>query len=465
MVHATMPAGNRFLALRSHGQIGLAMGGLIYGIISDPTRIASNRGSEITMAKNHQDWITLVEAAYRLAGDQLAWLQNLSDSAVPLLNRGSGVAAQIVRNRPGDIQLEDVVVSGDPAMIETIRATIGSASPEAIDLTYRSGITAGTMSENVFAKVPGAAEAFWNGTGRCFRDAMGIVAYTGIGRVVALNAPLTELTAMTKRERQRWSRIAAHVGTGLRLRYRLGAADPLKDGATEAIFEPDGRPQEAREAADSRKALDVLQRAVARYESARGRLRRTDPDQALQLWQALVQGRWSLVDHMDTDDRRYIVAVRNPPGMEDPRGLTVREQQVAELLGAGRNSKETAYLLGVSTSAVNNAAARVQSKLGLRSRGELVAFFAPGGVRNTLVTLQLDGEEALIASYGGFDLGRLGPLTASEREVALLLLHGMTNQAIADSRGTSTRTVANQIQSIYRKARVSSRAELAALLN
>jgi DNA-binding CsgD family transcriptional regulator len=53
-------------------------------------------------------------------------------------------------------------------------------------------------------------------------------------------------------------------------------------------------------------------------------------------------------------------------------------------------------------------------------------------------------------------------LTACEREVAAAAAAGLSNQEIAVKRGTATRTVANQLASIYRKLGVGSRAELAA---
>lgn len=53
-------------------------------------------------------------------------------------------------------------------------------------------------------------------------------------------------------------------------------------------------------------------------------------------------------------------------------------------------------------------------------------------------------------------------LTLAEREVAQLLLEGATNANIAKMRGTSRRTVTNQVASIFRKAGVASRIALAA---
>ena len=53
-------------------------------------------------------------------------------------------------------------------------------------------------------------------------------------------------------------------------------------------------------------------------------------------------------------------------------------------------------------------------------------------------------------------------LSLAEREVAMRVLQGQSNAAIAEARGTSARTVANQIASVFRKLKVGSRAELAA---
>jgi DNA-binding NarL/FixJ family response regulator len=56
---------------------------------------------------------------------------------------------------------------------------------------------------------------------------------------------------------------------------------------------------------------------------------------------------------------------------------------------------------------------------------------------------------------------RLVPLSRAEREVVQLMLQGESNGAIAFRRGTSVRTIANQLSAAYRKLGVGSRAELA----
>jgi DNA-binding NarL/FixJ family response regulator len=54
-------------------------------------------------------------------------------------------------------------------------------------------------------------------------------------------------------------------------------------------------------------------------------------------------------------------------------------------------------------------------------------------------------------------------LSTAERDVARLVVAGWTNAQIAGARGSATRTVANQVASVFRKLGVDRRAELAAL--
>lgn len=60
-------------------------------------------------------------------------------------------------------------------------------------------------------------------------------------------------------------------------------------------------------------------------------------------------------------------------------------------------------------------------------------------------------------------LDRYG-LTPSEEAICRLVLQGRSNGEIAEQRGTSKRTVANQLQSVYIKIGVRGRRELAATL-
>jgi DNA-binding CsgD family transcriptional regulator len=84
----------------------------------------------------------------------------------------------------------------------------------------------------------------------------------------------------------------------------------------------------------------------------------------------------------------------------------------------------------------------------------------PKGLRGA--RLLVEGEEFAVLVFPIETKSAPTPvLTEAERAVSLLTLKGFANEEIAALRGASHRTVANQLQSIYRKLGVGSRVELA----
>jgi DNA-binding NarL/FixJ family response regulator len=83
----------------------------------------------------------------------------------------------------------------------------------------------------------------------------------------------------------------------------------------------------------------------------------------------------------------------------------------------------------------------------------------PPGLDVDLV--DVDGETILILSWpaGKHPAAEL-PLTSAEQAVLRKIVAGWSNAEIAAARGTSTRTVANQVASLLRKFRVTSRHQL-----
>jgi DNA-binding NarL/FixJ family response regulator len=135
---------------------------------------------------------------------------------------------------------------------------------------------------------------------------------------------------------------------------------------------------------------------------------------------------------------------------------------MAEFVGLGQSTKQIAYALGLAASTVGVCANSAARKLGLRSRAELAAFFSPAGPRARLAEVAIAGDRLLVGTYPLVDLRTLAPLSDAEREIAALLIAGSTNADVAARRGTSVRTVANQVSAILRKLGVGSRSEMAA---
>jgi DNA-binding NarL/FixJ family response regulator len=152
----------------------------------------------------------------------------------------------------------------------------------------------------------------------------------------------------------------------------------------------------------------------------------------------------------DTQQRRLgglaaeLAVAQRARALRTPREvrLSPREQQVALGLQRGMADKAIAHGLGLSSSAVAEYAARLRSKLGCLPGEELLALHAGAG---PAARLQL-----------------LARLTPAEHGVACSLVAGLSHVQIARQRDSSSRTVASQAASVFRKAGVSGRRELAA---
>jgi DNA-binding NarL/FixJ family response regulator len=126
-------------------------------------------------------------------------------------------------------------------------------------------------------------------------------------------------------------------------------------------------------------ALASLREHAVAVDRARGRLRRTDVDEALGLWRGLAAGRWSLVEHFESDGRRYYLARENPPAVAGVLALTQRERCVAALAACGHSNKLIAYELGLSVGTVSTHLKAAMKKLGLARRANLVRLGATLG--------------------------------------------------------------------------------------
>jgi DNA-binding NarL/FixJ family response regulator len=414
------------------------------------------------MLTKRADWISLIEASYALDRTDRDWLDALFDVAQPLFDAGMGSTAWTFRCTATSFHLSDVTRRASGWMKLFIRAGHAIASQRWFDLAYRSGATVATASEQVYSHLPN--DRFLRVTGGRLRDVFVVGGQSGTGLGVAFATMLKEERKASALERKRWPQIAAHLGAGLRLRS-LARGLSFDSPPVAAILDSSGAMHDGSNDATTTCAREKLREAVRHIECARTAGGRSDPDAAMDRWEALVDGRWSLVDRFDSDGKRFVIAIRNDLSYPDPRGLTPRERQVAEFVGLGRTTKEISYILGISAPTVSACTAHAQEKLGLRCLAELAAFFAQGGLRCKLAEVAVAGEKLLVGAYPLVNEHLVGSLTAAEREIVVHLVSGSTNSDIARRRGSSERTVANQVQSIFRKLGARSRAELAASLH
>lgn len=201
---------------------------------------------------------------------------------------------------------------------------------------------------------------------------------------------------------------------------------------------------------------DTLRHA-ALAQQREGAARGSDGKQAL--WQSLLAGRWSVVDAFSAKGMRYVIAHRNADDDVVHRALSERERSVVELVRAGRSGKWIAIELRLSESTVARTLRLALHKIGVTDTTALIgmknALFDPLeglAARADLAVARLDPVE------------RFPPLSDAERAIVTGILGGKRVAAIARERGTSPRTVSNQIANVYRKLGVSSRREVLALL-
>jgi DNA-binding CsgD family transcriptional regulator len=326
------------------------------------------------------DAITVLEEAYRLNVERSDWLGTLARVARDCLAPGQGFFAyefHLGRYDPeiGAASLVDlgslVAVDVDVALFESLLTTAPA------DLNFVLGRTAcSTMSRQIAEATPRSARNRKYQARLDQSDVIGLVGVNPDGAGACLCVHLDRQTRLTDRVEAQWTCVGAHLAAALRLRQVLSPEALLpsrfqpEDG--EAVLAPDGRVEHAEGVARTTQGRARLREAALSVDRARSRLRRDDPFDAMALWRGLVAGRWSLIDHFDSDGRRYYVALRNDPKVGSPRALSDRERQVVAFASQGHSDKLIAYELGLSRSTVAMALASARRKLGARTRSELI---------------------------------------------------------------------------------------------
>lgn len=334
--------------------------------------------------------IDLIEAAYDLDRPDSDWFPYLIEAGAPLLDHGLGLfgfgfVRPTAASRADEAVIRDTRFSSLPADFpERFEAAAGVLSPEFVRAVTPPGY-AGTWSE-IAKGHPKEFERLVEALG--FADLLGILATDPDGVGVAISAPLPAATRLNSRSRSRWQMLGAHIASAYRLRRALAEigrqssadqtglphdAEAVFDAKSLRIVDSVGRAKEAN-------AADTLRRAARRVDRARGKLRRDDPQKALETWKALVRGRWSVVDWFDTDGRRFVLAMPNSPKVFDPRGLSEQECQVATYVLLGEPNKLIAYRLGLSQGRVSGLLKSAMHKMGAKSKAELVQKLGPLGI-------------------------------------------------------------------------------------
>jgi len=323
------------------------------------------------------DPIRIVESAYELLNDDEAWVRRLVEVAAPL---GLGIGAYAFTydvREPGRPRIGAMVGSGRSSDQQLGRDSLEAMPPPIFDSIFGPGPLVGLASQalGVFPEqVRQKVKGLWAKTG--IADHVGIKGWNPSGEAVILGFAFDKPPELNARTVTTLSRIAVHLSAGIRLRRALQGWMPAPDeAATEAVLDPSGKLQEARDAARDAGARANLTRAVLAMERARGPLRKAAPETAVAIWHGLVDGRWTLIDHCESDGKRYLLARRNDPTVADPRSLGERERQVLAFVALGHSNKLIAYELGLTPSTIAGHIHSILAKLKLQSRRDLIQMF------------------------------------------------------------------------------------------
>jgi DNA-binding CsgD family transcriptional regulator len=325
--------------------------------------------------------IDFTEAAYGLDANSEDWLPKLLRAGAPLLDRGLGVFA-LTCHRPsemGPLIIDRLHMQSGPSdLLERVVRLRAELDMQLLWALSRPSVPK-TLSEAAADEQDPTAFSQIMHYFDFAKDGLGVSAFDPEGWGVYLIAPLPGVTRLTEKSRERWQMLAAHFGTGYRLRRAVVEANRTASTpeafpyGAEAVIDPACfRVSDATGKAKSRGALSALRSAAVQIDRARGRLRERDPEEALELWKALVRGRWSAVDWFDSDGRRFVLAVPNAPSVTDPRGLTERETQVTAYALFGLSNKLIGYNLGLSKGHVSALMGSAMRKLGVSTRVQLV---------------------------------------------------------------------------------------------
>jgi len=399
-----------------------------------------------------QRTVDAVEAAYRLDGDHDAWLAGLLEAVHRDLDLGAGLYAFSARVGAAGFAPDSPFTSRqlDPGFLALLAELNRDPPKELLDELAKSLVRVGGLEQILGAAHPVTRHFRATARNSGFTDGFTLFAQDGEGAGLCLSAPARAVDPFRPATLGIWRRAGLHFAAALRLRRKLAAGA----ARCEALVTPGGALADADGPfKDDAGLRGRLRTAVQRVEQARSRSVRRDPHRALELWQGLVEGRWSLVDRWESDGRRYVAVHANAPERRDFRSLTGPERTALHYVVLGASNKEIAFALGVPMGTAATWVRGATRKLGGRNRRDLIGIDQAEALQ-----LELQGDAlGVLRSLSATDSNLVARLTPGERAVVDLLVQGATNAQIAKARGRSVKTVANQLSSIFTKLGVESR--------
>jgi len=307
--------------------------------------------------------VELLDAAYSTGTDDQSWLAGIHECGAALFDGHIGAFTYTATLAP-DLTTHFHDIVGAPGFSDALVRSHSASERTCQRASYLSGpVVSLRASLGALPLSPAWEPVHALGV----QDAVAAIACDPDGALVVLGFCIEGQLALDPRARRALARIAAHLGSGHRLRRR-----PKRNGDTEApmaVIDGEGRVLHAR--GDAIDARESLRRAARSVDTARSR---GAGESQLDLWTALTDGRWTLAEQFDHDGRRMFIVRENEPATRASHALRARERKVAALVAAGHPLKFVAYELGYSRGVVCRDLRSAMQKLGVATRAELIAL-------------------------------------------------------------------------------------------
>ncbi|HET7499787.1 MAG TPA: LuxR C-terminal-related transcriptional regulator [Kofleriaceae bacterium] len=321
--------------------------------------------------------LELLDRFYDLDVDDVGWLRGIGETIRPIVDCGAGVNVWTVTADPASEYRGLRIGVGHDIDVMWEQFTRVVPVQLVVDHLLTTPIT------NVARQAPPELQDY----------VIAGHAAMGVRSLTSINAGFVENTAVCigvpiphggpefwpVHDRGPWERISAHLAAAYRLRARRALRErPVAImSATGGVLHAEPEASAGSELAQLRDAMAVVDRA-RRVHMA--------PEAVLDAWRALYHGRWSIVESIERDGRRLLIAHPNAPLHDDAaavsggdhdrtnegRTLSAAERRVVAAVAQGHSNKLIAYELGIAISTVATLIGRARRKLGCSSRVELV---------------------------------------------------------------------------------------------
>jgi DNA-binding CsgD family transcriptional regulator len=344
--------------------------------MEDPTR--NSKGMK-ALPLSLIDGLAIISAAYSFSSTLKQWITEL----LRVTDRSMGVGlpgfACVFQAANGTISIErtsaaalrlapdslrsifDSITSGRPAWV---RSCCAGGRPSRVLLTTGIGWVSQSRRR---AKLSAAV----------MRNSLNIICIDvdDIGVLISLARPTG--ATIPQGARRALISLAGHIIPGRRLRDHFNAPGrPLPVTAATAFPPPkdralqgDGEPTLARARQNLQLAARDIERAGATLRDGTGRI--------LRPLGGVASANCFLVDHFESDGKRFIVALENAPLTSTLSALSPAERTVVAHAARGLSTKEVGYALGITDSTVRVLIMRAARRCGVKTRGDLFKLAEP----------------------------------------------------------------------------------------